>query len=423
MYDVEFPDGTIKEYGANVIAENILQSIDDDGHHSQFLEGILDHKKDPSLAVGKDKRFVTTKAGNRQLRKTTTGWKFKIKWKDGSVEWVPLKLLKESNPVETAEYAKARDLVEEPAFAWWVPYVLRKRDRIIAAVNSRVKKVTHKYGIEVPKSVKDAIRIDKANGNTYWQDALAKEMKNVGIAFKILENDEIMPVGYSKSSGHIIFDVKMDFTRKARWVKDGHKTPNPDTSSYAGVVSRESIRIMLTHAALHGLDVCAADIRNAYLQAPTSEKHYIICGDEFGAENVGKRAIITRALYGGKCAGRDFWHHLRSCMKHLEFVSSRADPDVWMREATRKSGEKYYEYVLLYTDDCLVISERAESILRDEIGRYFDLKEESIGKPSQYLRGKLRQVELENGAKCWAFGSAQYVKAARMLRRIFVRKG
>ena len=92
----------------------------------------------------------------------------------------------------------------------------------------------------------------------------------------------------------------MDFERKTRWVKDGHKCPEPETSSYAGVVSRESIRIMLTHAALMEVDIMAADIRNAYLQAPTSEKHYIVCGQEFGLEHVGKRALIVRALYGGK---------------------------------------------------------------------------------------------------------------------------
>jgi hypothetical protein len=45
---------------------------------------------------------------------------------------------------------------------------------------------------------------------------------------------------------------------------------------YAGVVSRESVRIALTYAALNGLEVCAADIRNAYLQEPSSNKDYII---------------------------------------------------------------------------------------------------------------------------------------------------
>ena len=123
-------------------------------------------------------------------------------------------------------------------------------------------------------------------------------MSNVGVAFKILEIGESPPPGYTKSSRHIVFDVRMSFQRKSRWVKDGHCTPDPDTSSYAGVVSRESIRIFLTRAALHGVPVMAADVRNAYLQAPTSENHFFICGPEFGMENIGKKAIITRALYG-----------------------------------------------------------------------------------------------------------------------------
>jgi hypothetical protein len=67
----------------------------------------------------------------------------------------------------------------------------------------------------------------------------------------------------------------------------------------AGVVSSESVRIALTYAALNGLEVCAADIRNAYLQAPSSNKDYIICGPEFGIEHEGKVALIHRVLYGG----------------------------------------------------------------------------------------------------------------------------
>ena len=88
-------------------------------------------------------------------------------------------------------------------------------------------------------------------------------MSNVGVAFKILERGEYPPPGYTKSSGHIVFDVCMSFPRKALWVKDSHHTPDPDTSSYAGVVSRESIQILLTRAVLHGVPVMAADFRNA----------------------------------------------------------------------------------------------------------------------------------------------------------------
>ena len=80
-------------------------------------------------------------------------------------------------------------------------------------------------------------------------------------------------IAYVYIFNNIIFDVKMDFTWKARWVLDGHKTETPDISTYAGVVSKESVRIALTYAALNGIDVMAADIQNAYLQAPSSQKH------------------------------------------------------------------------------------------------------------------------------------------------------
>lgn len=92
---------------------------------------------------------------------------------------------------------------------------------------------------------------------------------------------------------------------------DGHKTPAPLYSNYAGVVSEESVRIVFTYAALNQLDICAAAIQNAYLQSPIqSKRDYIICGPEFGLENKGKIALIHSALYGGKTAGRDFHNHL-----------------------------------------------------------------------------------------------------------------
>jgi hypothetical protein len=126
---------------------------------------------------------------------------------------------------------------------------------------------------------------------------------------------------------------------------------------------------------------------NAYLQAPSSQKDYIICGPEFGIEHVGKVALIHRALYGGKAAGKDFRNHLRSCMRHIGFTSCPADPDVWMRPAIHSNGSEYYEYILLYTDDALVLGEHAEQVLRKDLGRYFELKEESIGPPKLYLGG------------------------------------
>jgi hypothetical protein len=72
----------------------------------------------------------------------------------------------------------ANQIAEEPAFIWWVQSVLRKRDRIVAKVKARYHARSHKYGIELPKTVKDALRIDKETGTTFWHDAIMKEMKN-----------------------------------------------------------------------------------------------------------------------------------------------------------------------------------------------------------------------------------------------------
>ena len=100
-------------------------------------------------------------------------------------------------------------------------------------------------------------------------------------------------------------------------------------------------------------------------------------------------------------------------MNFLGFEYLQSDPDVWMRESIRKyESTKYYEYVLLYTDDCLVISNQGETVLCKEICKYFNLKSSSIGPPTQYLGGNFSEVELENGQKCWAVGSKQYVEAA-----------
>ena len=168
-------------------------------------------------------------------------------------------------------------------------------------------------------------------------------MGNVSVAFKVLEDGKIPSAAHKKVPFHMIYDIKMDFTRKARLVAEGCRTPNPFTSTYAGVVSSESVRIAFIYAALNGLYVLAEDVQNAFLQAPCSKKYYTVSGPEFGGESIGKLAIIFRAAYGLKSAGADFRNHLRDCMEHLGYESCKADPDVWMRSATRADGQDYFE--------------------------------------------------------------------------------
>jgi hypothetical protein len=112
-------------------------------------------------------KYFRTSNGTKFMHQTMQGWLFFIKWSNGLHQSIDLKLLKESNPIQVAEYATSRNIAEEPAFAWWVPYVLRKRDAIVKAVNSHVCRTSHKNGIELPTSVKHAIDIDCKNKNIF----------------------------------------------------------------------------------------------------------------------------------------------------------------------------------------------------------------------------------------------------------------
>ena len=276
VYEVLFDDGHIEAFAANVIAEQLYSQVDDEGFQYLIIDAIIDHKRDGS-AISADDGYVTVN-GRQRPKMTTKGWKLCVQWKDGSTSWEPLKDLKQSNPVDVAKYAVANKLVSEPAFAWWVPYTIKRRDRIIKANHARYVKRTHKFGIEMPKTVQRALEIDRETGTTFWRDAIAKEMNTVNPAFKFLDEGVAQPIGYTPIRGHIIFDVKMDFTRKARFVADGHMTDPPSSVTYASVVSRESVRIAFLIAALNDLDIMAADISGAYLNAACWEKICIMCG-------------------------------------------------------------------------------------------------------------------------------------------------
>ena len=86
-------------------------------------------------------------------------------------------------------------------------------------------------------------------------------------------------------------------------------------------------------------------------------------------------------------------------MRHLEFVSCPANPDVWIRPRIHSNGTEYYKYLLIYTDDALCISDKSEHVLQKKIGRYFPLNEASIGPPKIYLGGHVGKVQLKNGVE------------------------
>ena len=91
IYEVEFADGQVRKYGANLIAENMLTQVDSEGYSTTMMEGIIDHRKDPSKAVPISEGFIVSKNGQRRRLQTTIGWELLIKWKDETESWIKLK--------------------------------------------------------------------------------------------------------------------------------------------------------------------------------------------------------------------------------------------------------------------------------------------------------------------------------------------
>jgi hypothetical protein len=335
-----------------------------------------------------------------------------IEWKDGSTTWNKLKDAKDSYPVQVAEYAVENGISELPAFKWWINHVLKKRDRIIARTKTSYWAKTHKYGIEIPKDYSDCVKIDEANKNTLWQDAVKDQMVTVRPAFELYEGDVKDLIGYQQIGCHFVFDVKLgeNFRRKARLVGGGHKTVTPPTLTYSSVVSRDLVRIALTVAALNDLDILVCDIEGAYLTAECRERIYTKAGPEFGSE-AGSILIVKMALYGLKSSGAAFRSKLAGVLSDLNYRPSLADPDVWLKAAVKPNGFEYYEMVLVYVDDVMVIS-HVPSRTINGIKAVFKLKGDAAAPPDMYLGVTLEKKENAAGTKCWTMSPEKYVNAS-----------
>lgn len=432
-YEVEFDDGSTQEYFANVIAENLYSQIDEEGRQYLVLKGIVDHKADESAITKEDGTFRTN-SGNLRMKKTTRGWKLLVEWMDGTTDWMPLKDLKEANPIEIAEYAVSNRIDDEPAFKWWVPYVIRKRNRIISKVKSKYWRTSHKFGIRVPKTVAEAYEIDRKTGTLHWTRAIEKEMSKIqgmnsfekvdGLTPEALRQNATKLPGHGEVRVHMIFDIKMDgnFTRKARLVCNGHETPDiPQYDKTSTVVSRESVRIAFLYASLNDLDILSCDVTNAYLNAPCKEKLWLEAGPEFGSLR-GSVMVVKKAVYGLRSAGNSWHITLSQTIREMGFEPSRSDPDLWMRANTKPNGEKYWEYVLCYVDDILAISHEPGAIMKD-IAKKYDLKEEAKP-PERYLGANIGKWELPDQRSVWAMSSKDYMtNAVKLVKDILEKRG
>ena len=244
-----------------------------------------------------------------------------------------------------------------------------------------------------------------------WQEAIAKKMNNIRVAFQVLDHDEQPPIGYTEITCHLIFDVKIDLTRKARYVAGGHLTNPPSSMTYASVVGRVTFRIAFLVAALNDLKILAGDKQNAYLKAFTKEKIYFRAGDKWRADK-GKIIIIAKALYGLKLSALIWRNHLADVLGNkLKFKSSLVDPNLWYKPMITSDGIDYYAYILVYVDNILIIDKNSGQFM-DLLKDTYTVKPSSIGEPKIYLGADINKVYYSDNPYAWSMGSQSYVKEA-----------
>ena len=90
VFEVEYPGGTTEQLTTNIISENMLSKVGSEGHHYQVLYEVTDHQRDDS-AITKVNGFIKSSNCNLDQNRTTRVWKLRVEWKDGSIDWVPLK--------------------------------------------------------------------------------------------------------------------------------------------------------------------------------------------------------------------------------------------------------------------------------------------------------------------------------------------
>lgn len=417
-YTVHLHDGSEREFSANMIAENLYSQVNEHGHHEMMFTEITGHRYTADHYAAAE--TMPTKHGrNWKMPKTTKGVQCRVAFKDGTECWLPMNEVRQSNPIELAEYAVQRGIADDPPFAWWVPHTLRTRRRMISKIKSKYWRTTHKFGIKVPKSVDDAYRIDKENNNDFWHRAIEKEMKRIREAMQEFDGDrndvKTKLIGYQEIRCHMVFDVKMEgLTRKARFVAGGHTTETPKSLTYASVVSRESVRIGFLIAALNDLNIMAADIGNAYLNADCREKIYFIAGKEFGSK-AGCILIIKKALYGLKSSGAAWRSLFSATLVDLQYEPCRGDPDVYIRKAVKPDGTKYYEMLFVYVDDILHISHHKtiyENDTMKAIGELYKIKDDSLKPPEVYLGANVGLIVDETGTKMSYMSATDYIGGA-----------
>ena len=291
-------------------------------------------------------------------------WNVKVEWENGEISYEPLHIIAADDPVTCAVYAKDHGLLDTDGWKRFKRLAKRAKKMLRMVKQSKLRSYKsckkYMYGIEIPRNYDDGVRLDKLNGNDKWQSATKLEMGQLH-EYDTFHDKGIGTTpgeGFKKIRVHLVFAVKHDGRHKARLCANGNLTDIPIDSVYSGVVSLKSLRTVIFLAELNGLEAWATDIGNAYLEAETSEKVFVVAGPEFG-ELEGHTLVIFKALYGLRSSGLRWSEKFSLCLRAMGFFPSKADSCIWMRRVN-----DHYEYIAVYVDDLAIASKDPAGIIR-----------------------------------------------------------
>ena len=385
LEDIKFKLKTSKDQAEEIMSYNQLMD---------YIQKGTDAEEDPD-SLFKFRDIVAHQGPLESNDPNHKGSKYTVmvEWESGEITYEPLALISKDDPITCAVYAKKHDLLDTTGWKHLKRYAKTSKRLIRAVKQSRIRQVRasarYQHGFQVPRDYNDAMRLDKENGNTHWQDAMDLELtqiheykvfRDTGKA-KFHNGKVVTPDGFQKIRVHFVYAVKHDGRFKARLVADGHLTKEPVESIYSGVVSLRSLRMVVFLSQLNNLEIWGADVGNAYLEAYTDEKLCIMAGPEI-KELQGHLLIMVKALYGTRSGGARWHDRLFDILQELKFKPSKADPDVWMRP---EPGGTCYEYIAVYVDDLAIAAKDPEAFC-NELKKKYNLKLKGVG-PLEYHLG------------------------------------
>jgi hypothetical protein len=156
-----------------------------------------------------------------------------VEWNDinKTKSWVNYFALSLSNHKPIISFARNNIHLDKMPFCHLAQYCRSNTAVDIARIfklSTSPTGIKYKFGIQVPKGIKNAIDLDKKNGNQLWQESIKTELKHLTDyqTFIVLDSADDIPTGYQKIPYHMVFDVKYELIHQARQVAGGNWTVN-----------------------------------------------------------------------------------------------------------------------------------------------------------------------------------------------------